>query len=63
MRTVRFLALPIITLMFIAISHMGHAQDLALSPSPPPTSDGTAIDQGIGYILMLVALAITYMIH
>ncbi|KAH0707837.1 hypothetical protein KY290_011420 [Solanum tuberosum] len=32
-------------------------------PAPAPTSDGVAIDQGIAYVLMLVALAITYMIH
>ncbi|RDX89601.1 Arabinogalactan peptide 20, partial [Mucuna pruriens] len=63
MRTVRFFALPLLTLLFVAISHLGHAQDLPISPAPPPTSDGTAIDQGIAYVLMLVALAITYMIH
>nr|GMC61485.1 arabinogalactan peptide 20-like [Ipomoea batatas] len=33
------------------------------APAPAPTSDGVAIDQGIAYVLMLVALAITYMIH
>ncbi|KAI3443681.1 hypothetical protein Pfo_000346 [Paulownia fortunei] len=32
-------------------------------PAPAPSSDGVAIDQGIAYMLMLVALAITYMIH
>ncbi|TKY44652.1 Arabinogalactan peptide 22 [Spatholobus suberectus] len=63
MSALRFFALPLITLLFMAISHMGQAQDLALSPAPPPSSDGTAIDQGIAYVLMLVALAITYMIH
>ncbi|KAK3021880.1 hypothetical protein RJ639_047384 [Escallonia herrerae] len=29
----------------------------ALPPAPAPTSDGTAIDQGIAYVLMLLALA------
>ncbi|XP_019192050.1 PREDICTED: arabinogalactan peptide 22-like [Ipomoea nil] len=33
------------------------------APAPAPTSDGVAIDQGIAYVLMLVALAITYIIH
>ncbi|KAE9588199.1 putative arabinogalactan peptide, AGP [Lupinus albus] len=48
----------------MAISHLGQAQDLALSPALPPTSDaGSAVDQGIAYLLMLVALAITYMFH
>ncbi|CAA2999961.1 arabinogalactan peptide 20-like [Olea europaea subsp. europaea] len=34
-----------------------------LAPAPSPTSDGTAIDQGIAYVLMLVALVVTYIIH
>ncbi|KAG9142454.1 hypothetical protein Leryth_018229 [Lithospermum erythrorhizon] len=34
-----------------------------LEPAPAPTSDGVAIDQGIAYVLMFVALAVTYMIH
>ncbi|KAL1356683.1 hypothetical protein HN51_008670 [Arachis hypogaea] len=63
MNSVKILAFPFLSLLIIAISHMAHAQDLALSPSPPPTSDGTAVDQGIAYLLMVVALAITYMIH
>ncbi|KAL8556614.1 hypothetical protein ACS0TY_004171 [Phlomoides rotata] len=38
----------------------GHA---AFAPAPAPTSDGTAIDQGIAYGLMLLALVLTYIIH
>ncbi|KAE8660496.1 Arabinogalactan peptide 20 [Hibiscus syriacus] len=33
------------------------------SPAPSPTSDGTSIDQGIAYVLMLLALVLTYLIH
>ncbi|KAK4266946.1 hypothetical protein QN277_023803 [Acacia crassicarpa] len=33
------------------------------STSAPPSSDGTSIDQGIAYFLMLVALILTYLIH
>lgn len=33
------------------------------APSPPSWSDATAIDQGIAYVLMAVALLITYLIH
>ncbi|KAG8375070.1 hypothetical protein BUALT_Bualt10G0062000 [Buddleja alternifolia] len=40
----------------------GQAHD-ALAPAPAPTSDGTAIDQGIAYGLMMLALALTYFIH
>ncbi|KAJ6794157.1 arabinogalactan peptide 16-like [Iris pallida] len=35
----------------------------AQAPVPAPTSDGTSIDQGIAYVLMLVALVLTYIIH
>ena len=35
----------------------------AQAPAPAPTSDGTTIDQGIAYVLMLVALVLTYLIH
>ncbi|XP_015889389.2 arabinogalactan protein 20 [Ziziphus jujuba] len=35
----------------------------AQSPAPAPASDGTSIDQGIAYVLMLVALVLTYLIH
>ncbi|CAN6335958.1 unnamed protein product [Urochloa humidicola] len=33
------------------------------APAPAPTSDGTSIDQGIAYLLMIVALVLTYLIH
>ncbi|KAJ1259302.1 hypothetical protein BS78_10G143400 [Paspalum vaginatum] len=35
----------------------------AQPPAPAPASDGTSIDQGIAYALMLVALVLTYLIH
>ncbi|XP_006647136.1 arabinogalactan protein 16 [Oryza brachyantha] len=35
----------------------------AQAPAPAPASDGTSVDQGIAYILMLVALVLTYLIH
>ncbi|TKY71007.1 Arabinogalactan peptide 16 [Spatholobus suberectus] len=35
----------------------------SLAPAPAPTSDGTSIDQGIAYVLMVLALALTYLIH
>ncbi|WVZ80095.1 hypothetical protein U9M48_027600 [Paspalum notatum var. saurae] len=39
------------------------AHTQAQPPAPPPASDGTSIDQGIAYVLMLVALVLTYLIH
>ncbi|KAJ0724170.1 putative arabinogalactan protein/22/41 [Helianthus annuus] len=37
----------------------------AQSPAaaPAPSNDGAAIDQGVAYVLMLVAFALTYIIH
>ncbi|XP_044467553.1 arabinogalactan protein 41-like [Mangifera indica] len=46
----------------IALPQLAHAQSGA-APAPAPTSDGTSIDQGIAYLLMLVALILTYLIH
>ncbi|GAB4844563.1 Arabinogalactan protein 20 [Ancistrocladus abbreviatus] len=35
----------------------------AQSTAPAPTSDGSSIDQRIAYVLMLIALVLTYLIH
>ncbi|CAL0308841.1 unnamed protein product [Lupinus luteus] len=52
------------TLIFAIFSHaILQAQSLSLAPLPAPSSDGTSIDQGIAYVLMLVALVLTYLIH
>ncbi|XP_004308013.1 PREDICTED: arabinogalactan peptide 20-like [Fragaria vesca subsp. vesca] len=51
----------IFALIFAIVLPMSNAA--GLSPAPAPTSDGTAIDQGIAYILMLLALVLTYLIH
>ncbi|KAF3439902.1 hypothetical protein FNV43_RR18180 [Rhamnella rubrinervis] len=47
----------------IAFPNVVQAQSSAPSPAPLPASDGTSIDQGIAYVLMLVALVLTYLIH
>ncbi|KAL4352173.1 hypothetical protein GQ457_06G031620 [Hibiscus cannabinus] len=52
-----------VALVFAFVSRNVAAPAPAPSPSPSPTSDGTSIDQGIAYILMLVALVLTYLIH
>ncbi|KAJ8478944.1 hypothetical protein OPV22_022671 [Ensete ventricosum] len=52
--------------VFVALSLgilLPAAQAQAPAPAPAPTSDGTSIDQGVAYTLMLVALAVTYLIH
>ncbi|KAI9175203.1 hypothetical protein LWI28_028794 [Acer negundo] len=50
-----------VVLLFVVFSPAVLAQ--TMSPAPSPTSDGTSIDQGIAYVLMLVALVLTYLIH
>ncbi|EXB37028.1 hypothetical protein L484_020814 [Morus notabilis] len=57
-------ALPIIGFILLALMNLSHGQDLAPSPAPQgPVNDGTALDQGVAYVLLLVALAITYLVH
>ncbi|GKV06578.1 hypothetical protein SLEP1_g18453 [Rubroshorea leprosula] len=64
MNSARMQILPIVAVVFFALLQLSCGQTMASSPAPaPPTSDGTAIDQGIAYLLLLVALAITYTFH
>ncbi|KAL9374814.1 hypothetical protein Peur_031693 [Populus x canadensis] len=51
------------TVAMICAIFMPLAHGQSSAPAPSPTSDGTAIDQGIACILMLVALVLTYLIH
>ncbi|WOL09178.1 hypothetical protein Cni_G17931 [Canna indica] len=43
----------------------GSTSTVVMTTTAPgtPTSDGKTIDQGIAYVLMLVALLITYFLH
>ncbi|KAL9251623.1 Arabinogalactan protein 22-like protein [Drosera capensis] len=54
-----FVTLMIVTMLLSALPS-AHAQP---APAPVPSNDGTSVDQGIAYVLMLVALALTYLIH
>ncbi|KAL6124085.1 hypothetical protein ACLB2K_076600 [Fragaria x ananassa] len=62
-----FRVLAVLALLFIASASASRAPAAsplaAHAPAPAPTSDGTSIDQGIAYVLMLVALVLTYLIH
>ncbi|KAL0408080.1 UNVERIFIED_CONTAM: Arabinogalactan protein 20 [Sesamum radiatum] len=52
------------TFVFVYAIFVPAVQGLAPAPAPAPTSDaGTAIDQGVAYGLMLLALVLTYLIH
>ncbi|KAF8036401.1 hypothetical protein BT93_C2190 [Corymbia citriodora subsp. variegata] len=50
-------------LSFLTVFLLPSPAGAAQSPAPAPSSDGVAIDQGIAYLLMLVALVLTYIIH
>ncbi|KAI5655371.1 hypothetical protein M9H77_32558 [Catharanthus roseus] len=52
----------IVFAIFMPASVHGHSHD-SFAPAPAPASDGTTIDQGIAYVLMLLALVLTYIIH
>ncbi|PVH38295.1 hypothetical protein PAHAL_5G221500 [Panicum hallii] len=45
--------------LVVAVAAAANAQ----APASAPASDGTSVDQGIAYVLMLVALVLTYLIH
>ncbi|KAL2500788.1 Ribosomal protein S5/Elongation factor G/III/V family protein [Forsythia ovata] len=50
--------------MLMVLIQYSYGQGIAPSPAPTgPSNDGTAIDQGIAYVLLFVALAITYLVH
>ncbi|KAF8379659.1 hypothetical protein HHK36_029103 [Tetracentron sinense] len=53
--------MAVLALIFAIVLPAVRAESIA--PAPAPTSDGTSIDQGIAYVLMLVALVLTYLIH
>ncbi|KAL8497918.1 hypothetical protein ACS0TY_021316 [Phlomoides rotata] len=59
-----FFTFPIVGFILVALSQYAAGQGGAPSPAPiAPSSHGSAIDQGIAYVLLLLALAITYLIH
>ncbi|KAJ0951675.1 putative arabinogalactan protein/22/41 [Helianthus annuus] len=55
----RSVAVAFIGFVFMALFGVNRAQEFA--PVPVPGNDGAAIDQGVAYLLLLVALAITYL--
>ncbi|KGN50035.1 arabinogalactan protein 41 [Cucumis sativus] len=54
----------ILFVVALVLTRLSSAYAQSLSPAQPPaTGDGTSIDQGIAYVLMLLALVLTYIIH
>ena len=60
-----FGVVAIIAIFYAVVFPVAHATSLAPARAPALalTSDGTAVDQGIAYALMLLALVLTYLIH
>ncbi|GFP91941.1 arabinogalactan peptide 16 [Phtheirospermum japonicum] len=55
--------IALIAISTVTLIALPCAQAQGIAPAPAPASDGTTIDQGIAYVLMVVALVLTYLIH
>ncbi|XP_030533253.1 arabinogalactan protein 41 [Rhodamnia argentea] len=61
---VQFGVFAVVVVMYTAMLLPTSARAQSPAPAPAPAaSDGTSIDQGIAYVLMLIALILTYLIH
>lgn len=60
MGSMRMCLLLFVAYLFSGLMQLAHGEMMAPSPA---TNDGKEIDQRIAYILMLVALLVTYLIH
>ncbi|KAK4727589.1 hypothetical protein R3W88_032506 [Solanum pinnatisectum] len=65
MNSVRLMNISFTIIGYMLLAHVefGFGQGIPPSSAPLPSNDGTTIDQGIAYVLLLVALAITYLVH
>ncbi|KAL9275812.1 Arabinogalactan protein 20-like protein [Drosera capensis] len=63
--TLAMMMMMIMTALLFAVAALpcAHAQPSPAPAPAPAANDGTSIDQGIAYVLLLVALALTYLIH
>ncbi|KAK8936077.1 Arabinogalactan peptide 16 [Platanthera zijinensis] len=48
---------------FKGLMQLSHGQQPGPAAAPPMSNDGKAVDQGVAYVLMLLALLLTYLIH
>ncbi|KAL1318792.1 hypothetical protein HN51_071085 [Arachis hypogaea] len=54
----------VVSMVALAFAYLAPSIDAQpLAPAPAPTSDGISVDQGVAYVLMLLALVLTYIIH
>ncbi|CAA0812971.1 Arabinogalactan peptide 20 [Striga hermonthica] len=59
---VAVVVMAVVAAVFPSVS-AANVNSLVPAPAPAFSSDGTTIDQGIAYALMLLALVLTYIIH
>ncbi|XP_074568332.1 arabinogalactan protein 16-like [Curcuma longa] len=62
-RTLPLGLMAVVMALVFGVALMPAVQANSPAPAPAPTSDGVSVDQGIAYLLMLVALVLTYLIH
>ncbi|KAK8936058.1 Arabinogalactan peptide 16 [Platanthera zijinensis] len=63
MTCIKAWALFVIGFFLSGFMQLSHGQAQAPVAAPPMSNDGTAVDQGVAYALMLIALIVTYLIH
>ncbi|KGN60622.1 hypothetical protein Csa_019490 [Cucumis sativus] len=63
MSSLKLTAVPIVGFLFLIVLQLAHGHSHDISPAAGPSNDGAAIDQGIAYVLLLLALAVTYIVH
>ncbi|GKV11860.1 hypothetical protein SLEP1_g23079 [Rubroshorea leprosula] len=60
---VQFFVMEVSVLALAIVLPSIGAESPAPAPAPTTTSDGVTVDQGVAYVLMLLALVITYIVH
>ncbi|KAI0498077.1 hypothetical protein KFK09_021318 [Dendrobium nobile] len=66
MNCIRISVLLFLSIFLSGLMQLTHGQSMAAptpAAAPPMSNDGKAIEQGLAYVLMIVALLVTYLIH
>ncbi|PKU75043.1 Arabinogalactan peptide 16 [Dendrobium catenatum] len=66
MNCIRISILLFLSIFLSGLMQLTHGQSMAApapDAAPPMSNDGKAIEQGLAYVLMIVGLLVTYLIH
>ncbi|KAK8956295.1 Arabinogalactan peptide 16 [Platanthera guangdongensis] len=63
MRSIKAWTLFFLAFFLSGLMQLSHGQEQGPAAAPPMSNDGKAVDQGVAYVLMLLALLLTYLIH